>query len=140
MRRRAGKGSPPHRSGCATHMTAKRIVVIDDEDLSREGVAEVLREEGYQIAVAADGREAVAVLDAFAPHLVVTALQTPRLDGLGVINHVKQFYPTTPVMIFTADVTIDARRKAERLGVQDYLNKPLNFADMLRRIDHVLTE
>lgn len=119
-------------------MTKKRILVIDDEDISREGVAEVLRDEGYEVAVAVDGLEAVAVLGSFAPHLVLTDLQMPRLDGLGVIGHVKQFHPTTPVMIFTADVTNDARRKAERLGVQDYINKPLNFEDMLERIERLL--
>jgi hypothetical protein len=43
-------------------------------------------------------------------------------------------------MIFTADVTLDACRKAERLGVQGYLNKPLNFADMLGRIARLLKE
>jgi two-component system OmpR family response regulator len=124
----------------AIAMTKKRILIIDDEQLSREGVAEVLHDEGYEVATAADGQEALALVVPFRPDLVLTDLQMPRLDGMGVIQHLRDVSPTTPVMIFTADVTLDARRKAERLGVQGYLNKPLNFADMLRRIARLLKE
>ncbi len=94
-------------------MIKKRILVIDDEQTSREGVAEVLTDEGYEVAVAADGHEAIALLPAFRPDLVLTDLRMPGLDGLGVLDHVKNMYPTTPVMIFTADTTIDAERTAD---------------------------
>jgi len=120
-------------------MTKKRILVVDDEQISRDGIAEVLQDEGYEVATAAGGHEAVTIFAAFQPDLVLTDLQMPGLDGTGVITHLKSVSPTTPVIIFTADVTIDARRKAERLGVQDYLNKPLNFDDMLTRIKRILT-
>jgi CheY-like chemotaxis protein len=120
-------------------MIKKRILVIDDEQISREGVGEVLEEEGYEVALVADGQEAVARLSSFLPDLVLTDLQMPRLDGIGVLNHVKNIYPTTPVIIFTADITIDAKRTAERLGVQDYINKPLDFTDLLMRVARALT-
>jgi CheY-like chemotaxis protein len=120
-------------------VTKKRILVIDDEQISREGVGEVLAEEGYEVALAADGHEAVALLASFLPDLILTDLQMPGLDGIGVLNHVKNVYPTVLVIIFTADVTIDAQRKAERLGVQDYINKPLDFTDLLRRVARALT-
>lgn len=120
-------------------MTKKRILVIDDEQISREGVAEVLADEGYEVAVAADGHEAVTLLASFQPDLVLTDLQMPGLDGVGVLRHVKQVSPTTPVIIFTAHVLIDAQREAQRLGVQDYLNKPLDFDEMLRRVAKALT-
>ena len=120
-------------------MTKKRILVIDDEQISREGVGEVLEEEGYEVALVADGQEAVALLSSFLPDLVLTDLQMPGLDGLGVLNHVKNIYPATPVIIFTADITIDAQRTAERLGVQDYINKPLDFTDLLMRVARALT-
>jgi DNA-binding NtrC family response regulator len=63
----------------------------------------------------------------------------PGLDGMDVLAHVKNVYPTTPVIIFTADTTIDAQRKAQALGVQDYLNKPLDLTDTLERIAQALT-
>jgi DNA-binding response OmpR family regulator len=115
-------------------MTKKRILVVDDDQMSREGVAEALTDEGYEVAVAADGQQAIALLPAFLPDLILTDLRMPGLDGLGVLTHVKNVSPTTPVMIFTADTTIDAERTAKRVGAQDYINKPLNFDDMLARI------
>jgi two-component system OmpR family response regulator len=118
-------------------MIKKRILVIDDEQISREGVGEVLREEGYEVALAVDGQEAIALLSSFRPDLVLTDLHMPGLNGLGVLHHVKNLRPATPVMIFTADATIDAKRVAQQSGAQDYLNKPLDFDDMLARITRV---
>lgn len=89
--------------------------------------------------MAADGQEAVAQLASFQPDLVLTDFNMPGLDGLDVLAQVKNVYPTTPVIIFTADTTIDAQRKAQALGVQDYLNKPLDLTDALERIAHALT-
>ena len=120
-------------------MRKKRILVVDDEPLSREGVAEVLADEGYEVAVAADGHEALTVLASFLPDLVLTDLQMPGVNGLGVLGHVKHVSPTTPVIIFTAHVLIDAQREAQRLGVQDFLNKPLDFEEMLSRVANALT-
>jgi two-component system OmpR family response regulator len=118
-------------------MTKKRVLVIDDEQISREGVGEVLEEDGYEVMLAVDGQEAIALLSSFRPDLILTDLRMPRLDGFGVLNHVKDLSPTTPVLIFTADTTIDAQRTAKRLGAQGYINKPLNFDDMLAQIARV---
>jgi CheY-like chemotaxis protein len=121
------------------HIMKKRILVVDDEQISRDGVAEVLTDEGYEVAVAADGQEAIALLPSFQPDLVLTDLQMPGLDGIGVLNHVRSISPTTPVIIFTADTTINAKRRAEHLGAEDYINKPLDFADLLMRVTQALT-
>jgi two-component system response regulator (stage 0 sporulation protein F) len=120
-------------------MSKKRILVVDDEQISREGVAEVLTDASYEVQMAADGQEAVSRLASFQPDLVLTDLQMPGLNGIGVLGHVKQVAPTTPVIIFTAHVLIDAQREAQRLGAQDYLNKPLDFDEMLRRVAKALT-
>jgi DNA-binding response OmpR family regulator len=117
-----------------TDMTKKRILVIDDEPTSHGGVAEVLADEGYEVAVAADGQEGIVLLPSFLPDLVLTDLRMPGLDGIGVLNYVKNLYPSIPVMIFTADTAIDAERTVKRLGAQDYINKPLNFDDLLARV------
>jgi CheY-like chemotaxis protein len=120
-------------------ITKKRILVIDDDQLSRDGVAEVLTDEGYEAAVAADGQEAITLLPSFQPDLVLTDLQMPRLNGIDLLTHVKSVSPTIPVIIFTADIPVDAQRKAERLGVRDYINKPLDFVDLLVRVARALT-
>ena len=120
-------------------MKKKRILVADDDHATREALLDLLTEECYDVAVAADGQEAVTLLSSFQPDLVLTDFNMPGLDGIGVLAHVKNVYPTTPVIIFTADTAIDAQRKAQALGVQDYLNKPLNLTDTLERIAHALT-
>jgi CheY-like chemotaxis protein len=120
-------------------MTKKRILVVDDEQISREGVAEVLIDDGYEVAVAATGHEALAVFAAFQPDLVLTDLQMPGLNGIGVLGHVKHVSPTTPVIIFTAHVLIDAQREAQRLGAQDFLNKPLDLDELLKKVPTALT-
>lgn len=120
-------------------MEKKCILVADDDDLTREAMAEVLQDEGYDVLLASNGEEAVSQLATNHPHLILTDLQMPGLDGLGILTHVRDSYPTLPVIIFTADITIDAERTAKRLGAKDYINKPLNFADVLTRIAHALT-
>lgn len=120
-------------------MDKKRILVADDDQATRETLLELLTDEGYEVAVAADGHKAVALLSSFLPDLVLTDFNMPGLDGMDVLAHVKKVSPATPVLIFTADTTIDAQRKADALGVQDYLNKPLDLTDLLTRIAHALT-
>jgi CheY-like chemotaxis protein len=63
----------------------------------------------------------------------------PHLDGIGVIAHVQKVTPHTPVIVFTADITQDAEEKARSLGVREYINKPLDFTDLLQRIARVFT-
>ena len=119
-------------------MVKKWILVVDDEQISREGVSEVLADEGYEVVVAADGHEAITLLASFQPDLVLTDLQMPRLNEVEVLRHVKHVAPSTPVIIFTSHALIDAQREAQRLGVQDYLNKPLDFDEMIRRVAKAL--
>lgn len=120
-------------------MVKRCILVVDDDETTRETLAEVLQDEGYEVALAADGLEAVAILSTYQPDLVLTDLHMPGLDGVNLLTHVKNVYPNTPVIIFTAHATLDSERQARHLGAQDYLNKPLNFDDMLMRIARALT-
>ena len=120
-------------------MAAKRILVAENDALSRELVATALRNAGYEVAVATDGQEAVSLFAGFQPDLVLTDLQMPRLDGAGLLRHVKHIAPDTPVIIFTAHSDIGAEREARRLGADDYLNKPLALDEMLKRIAQLLS-
>jgi CheY-like chemotaxis protein len=119
-------------------MNKKRILVIEDDDMSREGVAEVLTDEGYEVLAARDGVEGLALIPTYHPELVLTDLHMPNLDGWGVIEHLKQTYPTLPVIIFTSDIEIDAWREAQRLGVRGFVNKPLDLDELIRHVKRVL--
>jgi CheY-like chemotaxis protein len=119
-------------------MQKKRILVIEDDDMSREGVAEILTDEGYEVMAASNGVEGLALLSTYQPDIVLTDLHMPKLDGWGVIEYLKQTYPLLPVLIFTSDIEIDVMRKAKSLGVQDFINKPFRLDDLIRRVKRVL--
>ena len=121
-------------------MAKKRILIADDDQVSREAVGEFLQEEGYEVALAADGQEVLDLVPLFQPDLVLTDLDMPNLNGIGVLARVRLTAPSLPVMIFTAQTDIGARREAEKLGACDYLNKPLDFRDAMRRIRQTLSK
>lgn len=121
-----------------TTMKKKRILVVDDHVLTRETVAMMLRDEGYHVALAADGEEAIILLPAYHPDLVLTDLAMPRLTGIDVLTRARLLVPATPVIIFTADIAPEVEQEAQRLGVRDYIHKPFDINDLLERIRRVL--
>jgi len=115
-------------------MEKKRILVADDHPLMRESIAKMLQDEGYDVALATDGEEAITLLSTYCPDLVLTDLSMPRLDGIGVLTRVRRITPVIPVIIFTADTTPEVEQEAWQLGAQDYVHKPFDFDDLLKRI------
>ena len=120
----------------------KRILIADDDNISRQLVSRALEEAGYDVALAADGEEAVDTLARYGLDLVLTDLQMLGLDEhdrIDVLAHIHQTAPDIPVIIFTAHSDLGAEREAERLGARAYLNKPLNVEVMLAQISSVLS-
>ena len=79
-----------------------RILIVDDEVNARTALAEILRDEGYVVDMAADGFKALPKLDDFAPEAVVTDLRMPGMDGLELMRRVHARDPDTPVVVVTA--------------------------------------
>ena len=109
----------------------RRVLVVDDDARSRSAVARLLEEEGYAAAVASDGEEAASMLAALRPDLVLTDLTMPRLDGLGLLAHVRRMLPDTPVIILSARAGPDVVAGAEAQG---FLSKPVHVEELLARI------
>jgi DNA-binding NtrC family response regulator len=102
-----------------------RILVVDDDQSSRELLARILTAAGHQVTALADGREAVAALDTGAPpDLVVSDIRMAEMDGLQVIDAYRERAPDTPVILVTAFGNIDGAVEAIRRGAADYLSKP----------------
>ncbi len=114
------------------------ILVADDEALARQSIAEVLREEGYQVYEAADGQAALQLLEEIEVDVVLSDLKMPGVDGLGVLRTVRDRYPQTMVLLMTAYASVDTVVEALRLGAQDYLLKPLLIDDVLHRVRRLL--
>jgi CheY-like chemotaxis protein len=119
-------------------MEQKRILVADDDTLTREIVAKLLQDEGYDVALAADGEEAITLLFGYCPDLVLTDLSMPRLNGIAVLTHVRQVTPAIPVIIFTSETTPEVEQEARQLGARDYIHKPFDIDDLLKRITWAL--
>jgi two-component system response regulator PilR (NtrC family) len=101
-------------------------------------LVELLRGEGYEVHDAADGTAAISLIDKLDLDLVLTDLMMPGADGIAVMKHVRDVSPQTLVMIMSAHATVETAIEAIRLGAQDYLLKPLLFAEVLRKVQHLM--
>ena len=100
------------------------VLVVDDEPEIVQFVRGVLEDEGFAVATAANGREAVAIAAKERPGLVVLDMMLPRLDGDGVAAELRRMYGDVPILLITADGR--AEEKARRVGAFDYLPKPFD--------------
>ena len=114
------------------------ILVADDEPLIRESLADVLREEGYQVTDVADGDSALKALDEQDFDMVISDLRMPGADGLRVLRRTREVAPQTFVLLMTAHATVETAVEALQQGAQDYLLKPIIFDDVLHKIDFLL--
>ena len=103
------------------------MLVVDDEANAREALVSLLEEEGYEVASAADGLEALGQLDRFDPEVVLTDLKMPRVDGLQLVERGKQLLPHAAFVVMTAFGTIDTAVAAIKRGAENYLTKPLDL-------------
>src|SRR6478735_6009766 len=117
--------------------TAKRILIVDDEEPIRELLTTALRFTGYQVESAASGLEALRAVTN-APDLIVLDVNLPDLDGFEVCRKIRSGGDLTPVIFLTArDDASDLRAGFSR-GGDDYLTKPFSLEELLLRIGAVL--
>jgi DNA-binding NtrC family response regulator len=116
----------------------KSILIAEDEQLLRESLAELLEGEGYEVVQAPDGKQAYGKALERAFDLVITDLKMPEMDGLTLLEQLRQIAPRTPVLVLTAYGTVESAVGAMRAGAVDYLLKPAQFNDVLIRVQRAL--
>ncbi len=117
----------------------RRVLVVDDDVRSRQAVARLLAEEGYETAVAGDGEEATRLLAPWHPDLVVTDLSMPRLDGRGLLQRVRSVLPGTPVIVLSArGTTEDGTASLQTMGASFVFAKPVKVDELLARIHDLI--
>lgn len=114
-------------------MGKPRILIVDDEENLRRVTQLRLQQAGYEVATAPDGDSALALLQKAPQDLVITDLRMPGISGLDLLRSVKDAYPETIVVVFTAFGTIESAVEAMKEGAYDYLIKPVN-ADALKMV------
>ncbi len=115
-------------------MLSESILVADDAAGVRDLLAQYLKDLGYRVKTAADGERAVALIGAQPFELVITDLQMPRIDGLGVLQAARARDPDTKVVILTGNPTLESAIEALREGAYDYLLKPVENLDILHHV------
>ncbi|MGD8757444.1 MAG: sigma-54 dependent transcriptional regulator [Deltaproteobacteria bacterium] len=118
--------------------TTERILVVDDDLEIRESVADVLRQAGYDVDEAKDGKKAIKCIDAGSYDLVLTDLNLPKLDGMKVLRHVLDESPDTICIILTGFGTIKGSVEAIKMGAFDYISKPVKSDEIVIVVEKAL--
>jgi DNA-binding response OmpR family regulator len=116
---------------------APHILVVDDDDVTLDFVELGLRYEGFEVARALDGHEALRLVERRRVDLVVLDLNLPSLDGVEVCRALRQ-RDDTPIIMLTARADVDERVAGLEAGADDYLPKPFKFKELLARVRAVL--
>jgi DNA-binding NtrC family response regulator len=103
-----------------------RILVVDDDEISRKGLTDLLTAWGYRVSDAPDGTAALERVVEESPAVVISDMVMPELDGMGLLAALKRDYPATAVIILTGHGTIESAVQAMKDGAYDYLTKPVD--------------
>ncbi|MGE0228819.1 MAG: response regulator transcription factor [Dehalococcoidia bacterium] len=116
---------------------ARRILVVEDEDMVAEVVERYLRRDGYEVEVAHDGNAGLAAYRRLAPDLVVLDVMLPGIDGLEVCQRIRED-GATPVILLTARDGEADKINGLGLGADDYVTKPFSPRELVARVEAVL--
>ena len=125
----------------------KKILVVDDDPDMRDALTIILESRGYDIVTARDGIEALAMLRAENPDLMMLDLLMPKVDGFAVLKELQDGrwskYRETPILILSSVREEASRRRYEletalELGVDDYIEKPVSPDILLERVGNLL--
>ena len=106
--------------------TPVRILVVDDEQHVRNSLATWFREEGYDVSVAASGKEALATLTREGTNILLVDIKMPGMDGLELQHKVRELAPDATIIIMTAYASVETAVQALKEGAYDYIVKPFD--------------
>jgi YesN/AraC family two-component response regulator len=106
-------------------MASSGIIVVDDDEMVREVLSRQLGEQGFDVSVASDGREAWDMIREKGCEVLITDLEMPRMTGQELIEKIKDHSPATIVIVLTGHGSLDSAREAIHAGCDEYLLKPL---------------
>jgi two-component system response regulator MprA len=114
------------------------VLVVDDDRAVRESLRRSLEFNGYDVALAGDGAEALATISSSRPDAVVMDVMMPRLDGLETTRALRTAGHDVPILVLTARDAVGDRVEGLDAGADDYLTKPFALAELLARLRALL--
>jgi two-component system, OmpR family, response regulator len=115
-----------------------RVLVVDDESYITDLVATALRYEGFDVAAAANGRDALSLVDSFCPDLIVLDVMLPDFDGFEVQRRLTERGRPAPVLFLTARDATEDKVRGLTVGGDDYVTKPFSLEELVARIRAIL--
>lgn len=117
----------------------KSILVVDDDESVRDFLIVELKDCGFSVIEATDGKNAVELLTrGFVPDVILSDMRMPLLDGMSLLAFVAERYPLVPFVFLTGFVSDELLHEAMRLGAWDYLEKPYEMRDLETVLNKVL--
>ncbi len=119
-------------------MPKPKILIVDDEYLIRWSLSENLKKEGYRCTTAETGEEALEKFRSESPDLVLLDIKLPGIDGIEVLQQIKEWDRGVPVMMITATTQVDVAVRAMKLGAFDYVSKPFDLTEIQTKVRHAV--
>lgn len=121
-------------------MKERTLLLVDDEVEFVQTLAERLQLRDFQVQTAYDGDDALSQLEKNRFDMVILDVMMPGLGGLDVLKQMKPLYPKTPVILLTGRGSTKDGIEGMRLGARDYLMKPINIDELIKKIDENLSK
>jgi DNA-binding response OmpR family regulator len=115
------------------------ILTVDDDEALVNLLSKELTCEGFEVAKAYDGDEAIDVLKIKTVDLIVLDVNMPRMNGFEVLKFVKQYYPIVKVIMLTAYNDVGNAMLSKRLGADDFIGKPYDIVELIIAMDRLFT-
>jgi len=119
---------------------AEKILIVDDDGELRANIAEILVSAGFQTRQAAGAAEAVKMIQADCPDLVIADYMMPEINGMELISSVKKSHPAVKIIMITAFAAIESAVEAMKKGADDYIPKPFKKDALLLSVRKNLEE
>ena len=107
-----------------------KVLLIDDEELIRRRLSEILTMEGYEVSVAENGEAGLEIFKKENPEIVVVDIKMPGMNGIEVLRQVKEISSQTEVVIITGHGGTETAVQALRGGAYDYITKPISIDEL----------
>ncbi|MBU3936352.1 MAG: sigma-54 dependent transcriptional regulator, partial [Proteobacteria bacterium] len=117
---------------------AKTILIIDDEASIRDSLSGILADEGFHTRLAEDGLQGLSLLEEERVDLVLLDIWMPGLDGMEVLQKIKESYPDLPVIMISGHGTIETAVQATKMGAYDFIEKPPSYDKIILSINNAL--
>ncbi|HOV13889.1 MAG TPA: response regulator [Spirochaetota bacterium] len=123
----------------------KKILVVDDEQVTLDFFDVTLSRLGFDVYKASDGAEALEKIKLYSPDIMLLDIMLPKLTGFEVIQILKKDkeyseYKNLPVVMFSALDDVESKVMGLEMGVEDYITKPFNFSEVLARIRNIIKQ